>query len=228
MMEVQPFFLHIDIKGPIRRYLGKNAELLPDGIRGGRYVKKRTFKTLILSFVLTLICIVMIPSTSFACKCVEPLSVEAVLDQSKAVFVGKVMDIKGHKKNYYNLILFDVTKTWKGVSESEVLITASQSESECGFNFKEGEEYLVYANQYPSEYDEVEHYLSTGICDRTSELNEAEEDLLLLGTGHAPTKKVNLENELEAIGETSLVWTYGIGAGVVGIACLLFWKRFKQ
>ena len=71
-------------------------------------------------------------------------------------FVGQVIEIgKGVKTNNGNDIYpvkFKVEKTWKGVKSSEITIltgdvnVAEEVRACGGFNFVEGEKYLVYAN----------------------------------------------------------------------------------
>ena len=51
--------------------------------------------------------------------------------------------------------------------------------SDCGYTFKLGEDYLVWANHN----DEIRQ-LVTGLCDRTNRLTESALDVLELGEGH--------------------------------------------
>jgi len=81
----------------------------------------------------------------------------------------------------YFRVLFKVERVWKGVSGTSVFVTTSPSETSCGYNFKVGNKYLVYAGKAKGQ-----KYLSTGLCSRTS---AAQKDLAALGKGRVPAQK---------------------------------------
>ncbi|MCJ7840016.1 hypothetical protein MUB24_03640 [Lederbergia sp. NSJ-179] len=135
------------------------------------------------------------PAPVQACSCAELPGVEEEFDRSKAVFSGKVLEVreKTDSSGYmYKSILFQVIKTWKGIKESQVIITTGIGGGDCGIDFKEGQEYLVYA-------DETDTYeaktLSTVICDRTNKIHSSQEDLEILGEGQPPTAEIDLTNK---------------------------------
>jgi hypothetical protein len=190
-------------------------------------LKNRISKLLVLCFVLIFTGITINPSISFACKCVGPSSVKEEFERSNAVFSGKVNEIKEKKQsNGYPVksILFDVKNTWKGVSESQIIIVTDQSD--CGYEFRKGEEYLVYAN-HSSLYGDKDN-LSTGICDLTSPLGEADNDLLILGEGKTPSKVVDLQKEFNRSGVNTFIWVWVIIIGIIGFVAFLFLKRLKK
>ncbi|WLR57489.1 hypothetical protein LC048_11900 [Mesobacillus subterraneus] len=127
------------------------------------------------------------PTSSHACKCVKEKSVEKELESSKAVFSGKVIDIKN--KNNKRKILFEVEDTWKDVSQTEIIL--EDEWSSCSIDFFKGESYLVYAYEFQGQ-------LTTNICDRTKELSSAGEDFVTLGKGSAPTEEVDLQKQLQS------------------------------
>ncbi|NKE06592.1 hypothetical protein GWK17_14125 [Bacillus selenatarsenatis] len=136
------------------------------------------------------------PTASHACKCVEEKSVEKELESSKAVFSGKVIEIKTSNNN--RKILFEVEETWKGVSQTEIIL--EDERSSCSTDFFEGESYLVYAHEFQGE-------LTTDICDRTRELSSVGDDLVTLGTGSKPTEEVDLKSKLQnPIIHTMYIW----------------------
>ncbi|TKC16152.1 hypothetical protein [Robertmurraya kyonggiensis] len=140
---------------------------------------------------------VSFPSTSSACSCAEQQSVKEEFKQSKAVFSGKVIEVKENRRNngsIVKLVLFEVTETWKGVDETQIIITTGVSDGDCGIEFKKGEEYLVYATE-STMYGE--NKLVSTICDRTGKLQTLKDDLAFLGEGKSPAQKVDLTNELE-------------------------------
>jgi hypothetical protein len=125
------------------------------------------------------------PSVTHACKCEEPPSVEQELERSKAVFSGKVIDIKDEENN--RKILFEVEETWKGVKDTQIILL--DEISSCSLDFFEGASYLVFAYEFQGD-------LTTNICDRTKDLSSAQEDLLKLGEGSTSTVEVNLQDEM--------------------------------
>ena len=135
------------------------------------------------------------PSITSACSCAELPSVEEEFERSKAVFSGKVIDIKDKRslKGYRSKsVLFEVTNTWKGVEQSQIIITTGQGGGDCGYNFIKGEEYLVYAGE--SIMYGTNSLVST-MCDRTDVLSSSQEDLEVLGEGKPPIEEVNLSSK---------------------------------
>ncbi|WP_235973639.1 hypothetical protein [Peribacillus faecalis] len=137
----------------------------------------------------------MAPSTSYACSCAEPGPVEEELERSAAVFRGEVKAVVDEKAgNAFQssadriAYIIKVDKIWKGIQETEVVVYSERDSASCGFNFAEGQEYLIYANQSGDELHVI-------ICSRTADLFSAEEDLSILGEGEKPTKSVTIEPE---------------------------------
>lgn len=62
------------------------------------------------------------------------------LERSDAVFTGKVIEIQ-EKKQLNGLtkkyVLFEVKKTWKGISQSQVILTTGMGGGDCGYEFEE-------------------------------------------------------------------------------------------
>jgi hypothetical protein len=137
----------------------------------------RSFKFFPIAFVFILVG----AKSSFACTCVPPQSASQELKRATAVFSGKVVEIKRHKQpsNLFGTVevIFEVKKVWKGVDETRVSVFTSSQSSACGYGFKEGRTYLVYA------HGSAEERLATSICSRTRRLKDAREDLEELGAG---------------------------------------------
>ena len=170
-------------------------------------------------FVIIFISIILLgffPSITSACSCAELPSVEEEFERSQAVFSGKVVDVREKRsiKGYQTKsVLFEVTNTWKGVKQSQMIITTGQGGGgDCGFDFKEGQEYLVYANE--STLYGAQSLAST-ICDRTNELSVLQEDLKILGEGQPPIEDVDLTGKHK--GNQYYIW----GAVVIVIGILL-------
>ncbi len=164
------------------------------------------------------------PSITSACSCAQPPSVEDELERSKAVFSGKVINIREKRSlNGYTSksVLFEVNNTWKGVKQSQIIITTGQGGGDCGFDFIEDEEYLVYAYESTMYGEET---LITIICDRTTELGSAQEDLEILGEGQPPIEKIDLTDKHE--GNHLYIWGTVILA--TAIVLILIIKRRKK
>lgn len=136
----------------------------------------------ILLFISFTVC--AFPSTSYACKCVEPKSPTEELEESSAVFSGKVIDQL--EKGRIQFILFEVKESWKGFNESQVIVETVDSSSSCGYEFEDGKEYMVYTN-------ETDGHLEVSLCSRTDLLSAASEDIDELGKGEEPSEQVTLD-----------------------------------
>ncbi|MFJ7666649.1 hypothetical protein ACIQXI_06045 [Lysinibacillus sp. NPDC097195] len=153
------------------------------------YVKKA------MIFLVFIFMIVSFPSITSACSCADLPSVEQEFERSIAVFSGKVIEIKEKRslKGYtLHSVLFEVTNTWKGVKQSQLILSTGQGDGDCGYPFIKGQEYLVYADD-SSVYGGKS--LVTVTCDRTNILSTSQEDLEILGAGQPPIEEVNLSSQ---------------------------------
>ena len=134
-------------------------------------------KNLILSLALLL----ALDTTGFTCTCMPLKNVSKELEQSAAVFTGKVLAINGNEQEsrfYANVeVVLEVERCWKGIEEKTISVFTSSQSSACGYGFKKGEAYLVYASKT------TEGRLTTSICSRTRGIKEADDDLKELGEG---------------------------------------------
>jgi hypothetical protein len=188
---------------------------------------RRTIHLILLSSLILSIMTIFIPSSVYACSCAQPQSVEAEISRSTEVFAGRVLEVKEQKNldgSMTKAALFEVSQIWKGGSESQIIIHTGSGGGDCGVQFEEGEEYLVYA--YPSTMYGDKELLITIICDRTKVLVQAQEDLAVLGEGKVPTEQVNLEDELNRI--HPYVWVTVIGIAVIGMMVFFFVRRKER
>lgn len=124
----------------------------------------------------------MVASLAFAtsaeaCKCKAPPPPKEALAASAAVFSGKVTKIEPDR-GYGLLVTLKVASVWKGVDGAEVVVHTPRDSAACGVSFKEGSEFLVYADKMKG--DDIE-LLTTNLCTRTKLLADAKEDLAELG-----------------------------------------------
>lgn len=149
-------------------------------------------KTAILKFVLIGFVLLVGTSEVFACLCSPPDSVCSQLKEVKklknegAVFVGTVKSIKQIEiegvdddgevqKLPVNKVQFNIEEKFGGkIGKTEFIHTAIEGGG-CGYDFKVGKEYLVFA----AYIEEVGKY-ATGSCSGNKEIETAENDVKLL------------------------------------------------
>jgi len=130
-----------------------------------------------------------------ACECGKRWPVEKQFAEAPIVFVGRVERIHDrwtllakmrqwfrkdanvwqHYCDDYGVeVTFTVSESWKGVSSRRITIVTGRGGGDCGVEFKDGVEYVVYA--YPPGHDGCQ----TNICTRTREVAYAGDDLAFL------------------------------------------------
>lgn len=122
-----------------------------------------------------------------ACSCARPPEpCEAYADAS-AIFVGTVTfstRTKIKEADYEStkrLVRFRVDRPLVNVEAGDIEITTGWGDADCGYGFRLGGQYLVYA------YGDDKKKLSTSICTRTTELAHADPDLEYIdGLSKAP------------------------------------------
>lgn len=167
-------------------------------------------------FALTFFILSLAPTASMACKCVESTPEEAFKNHD-AVFQGTVLQIEEKKRAEETVVvvLLEVSNTWKGVVNTQVLIETSVGS--CMYSgFVKGKEYVIYANQ-------VEGTLYTSLCDPTTKVTAAGEYLSFLGEGKPPTNEVKIEIPTFNESTTPFIW---IGFGILVI--FLVYLGIKQ
>ncbi len=124
----------------------------------------------------------ILPQSVIACSCIETPSVEDQFESSAAVFSGKVLEIE--EGDIGKKVLIEVMESWKGVNQSQIIVNTPGQGPSCGFPFEKGEDYLLYAYSSTAlSEDDKDGTLQVNICSRSNVLEEAEEDVLILGGG---------------------------------------------
>ena len=154
----------------------------------------RKFILLIFGII---ICLFLSQTISLACSCTAPPKnktekqlIELEQKRSKAIFAGEVVEIVVPKTPSGELeqfaeVRFKVQRMWKGLKTEEVKVSTANVCCICGYEFKVGESYLVYANGNEN--------LSTDTCTRTKRLSDAGNDLKVLGKGKTLKNKTSLQ-----------------------------------
>jgi len=118
-----------------------------------------------------------------ACSCAGRETPCEGFGSASAVFSGTVTATRERERanvndpddvGYVRLFKFSVEQSFRGVDTTEVEILTGSGGGDCGYDFKIGGRYLVYAHRY-------RNYLVTTICSRTKPFAQANEDLAFLG-----------------------------------------------
>ena len=116
------------------------------------------------------------PSLADACTCVGPNPPCQAVWSTPDVFVGQVLGIDASPADKQPFLSRRVriraTEVFRGRSAGEVDVWTGQGGGDCGYDFKAGESYLIYAYR-----DTDTGRMSTGICSRTQPLSSAGADL---------------------------------------------------
>jgi hypothetical protein len=100
------------------------------------------------------------------------------------------ISVKAPSGDFYEdrLIFLDVERSYRGsVGKTAEVVTGSGG-SDCGYDFRMGEHYLVYAYPHPQSGK-----LYTGICQRTQPISDAGDDLDYLSKKDDPSHGAGIE-----------------------------------
>jgi hypothetical protein len=118
-------------------------------------------------------------SPASACSCMPSGPPCQAYFHTDAVFVGTVRSITVRKVPLESIdmlvarrvVHLTIERVARGVMGTDVDVTTGSGGGDCGYDFKVGERYVVYAHR------NKEGSLGTGICSRTRPIAEADEDL---------------------------------------------------
>ena len=130
-----------------------------------------------------------------ACTCGGSGSPCESYGKAAAVFVGTAVAVQRNEPPKQKdrrevdwspmVYKFSIEQSYLGVSGTEVEVRTGSGGGDCGYEFKIGQRYLVYAYRYKDN-------LSTSICTRTRSFSNANEDLAFLGTLSSATPGVTI------------------------------------
>lgn len=132
-------------------------------------------------FVLAVLVLLLLGERAEACSCLVPRPPCETYWKTDAVFTGLVTDssiitVEGTSVKYQQrMTRIALDQVYRGVEGTGVEIFTSVEGSECGYDFKKNERYVIYAHRSPTDGK-----LSTSLCSRTKLLSEAKEDLEFL------------------------------------------------
>ena len=188
------------------------------------------------SLVLAVLGVVFLlpPDCAYACSCAvvgsQKERVEQAISDSEAVFSGEVVEVDKSpppdKEVRFNpdygdtaLVTLQVSDVWMGPEQETLEVSTPVFGASCGYPFKEGQEYLVYA------YGGKD--LKVVLCSETKELSRAGADLKLLANSEKPKDGSNDEAFSDTSGGVSVGAMVGM-AGVVVAASFLVVVRIVR
>ncbi|WP_458123723.1 hypothetical protein [Paenibacillus sp. Z3-2] len=162
----------------------------------------------------------------YACSCVEN-DVQKRLETYTTVFTGKVVKKGDSQQSKHDGILreytFDVDSVWKGVSAKKMKIVGKDGWSDsCGIQFEKNQSYLIFAS-----LDERDNRMHTNLCSGNVPIEQAEDDLKLLGAGKVVSREDFGEPDEGRSGTFYLI-LYGAVVLLVGSAVVWVWRRKKR
>ena len=135
-----------------------------------------------------LVTFLLLVRDSAACDCKPPPAPKEALEKSAAVFVAKVVKIEDDPVSARGRkVHVEVEKWWKGGDTATLIVSTAKSGATCGYGFREGGRYLVYAYGEKGKNEP----LLVSLCSRTRTLEQAETsgDFKELGDGKPPVGK---------------------------------------
>lgn len=140
--------------------------------------------------ILGLFVLLLVPLHVRACDCVNAVPPCKAFANSHAVFAGRVVSISAPDGGY-RMVTFDVTSAYRGIDGKTAEVRTGLGGGDCGYEFRVGEQYLVYADPQPNTAT-----LYTGICERTRPLSQAKDDLEYLTKKDDPARGSGIEGDI--------------------------------
>jgi hypothetical protein len=129
---------------------------------------------------------------------------------SSAVFAGEVV---GFKRGFMTTkVSFRVSEVWKGPEQHTLEVRTPRYGMSCGYSFKEGQGYLVYATG---------KRMNVSACGRTMPLSEASADLEALDNETLGGSGAVLSDTSGGLPPLGMMGMLGGAVAVVSIAILM-------
>ncbi|MBA3514876.1 MAG: carboxypeptidase regulatory-like domain-containing protein [Pyrinomonadaceae bacterium] len=99
-------------------------------------------------------------------------------------------------KRQQRLVRLTIDQVFRGIDGAEVEVLTGLGDADCGYGFKLGGQYLVYANR------SKDNRLYTSTCSRTRQLSEATEDLAFIRGLTKAASGSTIFGEVKRVGES--------------------------
>ncbi|MEK6908810.1 MAG: hypothetical protein AABX23_02025 [Nanoarchaeota archaeon] len=150
---------------------------------------------------LAILMLFVIMGVASACSCIYLEDTQARIENADYVFTGKISEIRlsGSEYNKEQEATIRITQYWKPSSFPEsvnlIFYSTRDTGANCGYNFEEGKEYLIYAS-----LDAETGKISTNSCmgnllleeskDEINELNDLIEPVSRPGTNDGKVEPI--------------------------------------
>lgn len=168
---------------------------------------KSVLSKLLLAGAALFVVLVLAPARALACSCMAAGPPCQAFGSASAVFVGTVTGARERKAaakgdeeiNWTPIVFkFTVLQPFLGVEAAEFEVATGRGGGDCGYGFRKGETYVVYAHEASAGSTPV-----TGICTRTRRVAEAADDLEFLrglaGRGSGVSIGVKVTRAVESV-----------------------------
>ena len=153
------------------------------------------------SMVLPVLLLLLLATRVEACSCAGPGSPCQAFGGASAVFVGVVSGVTTTPRGKSGeaaevdwtprVFKFVVEQPFLGVEGTEVEVATGMGGGDCGYGFRQGERYLVYAYR-----NAKNDRLVTSICTRTKPYEKADEDIEYLRSLSSRAPGVTIQGEV--------------------------------
>src|SRR5215469_17889182 len=174
---------------------------------------KRQFRTVLL---LALMALALLPLSALACDCGYAGAPCKAFANTPTIFAGRVARIsKINRKTQSGddfkdrLVFFEVEQSYRGWQAKTAEVVTGWGGGDCGYDFREGVRYLVYAYPHPETGK-----LYTGICQRTRPVSEAQDDLEYLSKKDDPSHGAGIEGVIEELDPNKRIEVAGFMEGI--------------
>ncbi|GBG09384.1 hypothetical protein PAT3040_04028 [Paenibacillus agaridevorans] len=167
--------------------------------------------SMLLAIIILASSLALPPKPVYACSCAISDSVSEALNRNDAVFDGTVVASHTPRK-WFSFSqssadpvtwTFEAHEVWKGKVAPRITVTSAQSSASCGFEFREGQRYIVYARGTGDS-------LEVSLCSRTTLTSAGGSDLVELGSGSIPPKPSSGVDGAEAFGISQVMILLGL------------------
>lgn len=150
----------------------------PEGLRDDRMIRDarwiRSVAAQPFRAAILLLALVLAPRAADACSCMGGTPLCQSFWQADVVFSGDVLAFdKTDSTQFFSrrVARIRVDRVWRGTAAGTIEVTTGAGGGDCGYSFRRGRKYVVYANQTQ------DGKLTTGICSPTKPFDEAARDL---------------------------------------------------
>ncbi len=136
------------------------------------------------------------PIAARACECMSVGAPCKAFANTPAIFSGRVAKIVVGA-NGYRVVTFEISQAYRGVNTNETTaeVATGSGGGDCGYAFKEGASYLVYALNGAPPLGEAGKFFTT-ICTRTRPLSEAKDDIEYLTKKDDPARASGIVGDI--------------------------------